>query len=287
VGLGGIGRLNQIARRLFRRGKDRGGGVEAESAVAGPEKPSPLDDRCRPAVWLVLEGFERGLAGIELEASARERLCAAFVEAVRSGSAGAEEAVVAAQLAGVDWRWPELRRWEALFAQRRQWPSLWQGCPSLTALRHPPPANLSEALPYFGYLELRDILNTRSVERKPAPIRVEELTQSFLANVSWEEISPLALEKHRLFVERSLAGRDGDRCRLLAHHLRATVHNLIPYHQGLAVQAHGLLKYRWEVTPPGDEPWAADFAESFNRGESSRIPPYFPGDRCRLRLVRD
>jgi len=254
--------------------------------VAGPELPSPLDDRCQPAVWLALEGFEQGMAGIVMDAADRERLAAAFVEAVRSGQPGAEEAAVQGQLTGTVWHWPELQRWEAYFAQRRQWPVLWHGCPSLTAAQQVPPGNLSEALPYFGYLELRDILNNRSASRKPAPIRVDELAQTFLANVSWEEIAPLAAEKHRLFVERALAGREGDCCRLLAHHLRATVHNLIPYHQGLAVQAHGLFKYRWLVAAPGDEPAAADFADRFNCGESTRIPPYFPGDRSRLRLVR-
>jgi len=226
------------------------------------------------------------MAGIEMDAAARERLCAAFAEAVHSGEPGAEEAAVLAQLAGREWHWPELRRWEEVFAQRRQWPTLWQSFPSLTAVRTPPPGNLAEALPYFAYLELRDILNARSVERKPAPIRVDELAQTFLAQVEWEEVAPLALEKHRLFVERALAARDEDCCRLLAHHLRSTVHNLIPYHQGLSVQAHGLYKYRWTVFAPGDEPPAADFAESFNRGDSTRIPPYFPGDRSRLRLVR-
>jgi len=226
------------------------------------------------------------MAGIEMDAVVRERLCAAFAEAIRSGEQGAEEEAFQAQLAGSEWHWPELRRWEEFFAQRRQWPALWQSFPSLTAVQTPPPDSLAEALPYFAYLELRDILNARSVERKPAPIRVDELAQTFLSQVAWEEIAPLAREKHRLFVERALAARQEELCRLLAHHLRATVHNLIPYYQGLAVQAHGLLRYRWTVSTPSDEKPAADFAENFNCGESTLIPPYFPGDRSRLQLVR-
>jgi hypothetical protein len=247
--------------------------------------PAPVDEGCRPAFWVVQQGVERGLAGVELGGASREGLLEAFQVALQGGRPGAEEAAVAAQLTGSGWRWPEFERWEEEFQLRRQWPAAWQRYPSLAAAQAEPPRRVAEALPYFGYLERRDLLNARNGGRKSAPIRIEDLERMFLASFTWEELAPLAQERYEEFLERCRASREQDLCRLLAQHLSSTVYNLIAFHQGRAVAGSGLLRYRWEVLTDGD-PLALEQAAAFNRGTSEAIPPYFPGDGSRLRLTR-
>lgn len=280
-----IGRWKDTARRLLRLGAKRKSSrpepVLSPSAT-GPK--SPVDNGCRPASWLIQEAFDRVMAGVEVSPAVRERLWPAFHDAVSSGQGGAEETALRAHLAGSGWRWPDLERWRETFERRRQWPAAWQSYPALVGPLRRPPGQVSEALSYFGYLELRDILNARG--RKPAPIRVEELSQAFLEGISWEELAPLALEKYRVFLDRCHAGREGDLCRLLACHLRATMHNLIPYYQGLAIRDNGLLKYRWEIITAEGEPLAGELAARFHAGDLAWLPPYFPGDQSRLQLVR-
>ena len=259
--------------------------VVPEAGEAAVAPLSPVDDSFLPVTWVVREAFDLVMAGVEPGSAPREKLFEAFHGAVRSARPGAGEAAVTAQLAGTGWQWPEFERWEELFRQRRQWPAAWRHYPSLLATQHAPPRQVEEALPYFAYLERRDLLGTLSSSRQPAPIRVEEVEQAFLESFTWEEIAPVALERYRDFLDRCHVNREEDLCRLLAHHLRATVYNLIPFHQGQAVAGRGLLRYRWEVTDDG-EPLASEYANRFNRGESERIPPYFPGDPSRLRLIR-
>lgn len=281
------GRWKDAARRLLRLGAGRAcPQAEPVSPPPATEPKSPVDDGCRPASWLIQEAFDRVMAGVEVSPAVRQRLYPAVHDAFRGGEGGVEEAALQAHLPGSGWRWTEFEHWAATFDRQRQWPPAWQKYPALAGPLRPPPRQVSEALPYFGYLELRDMLNARGLGRRPAPLRVEELSQAFVERLSWEEIAPLATEKYRTFVERCQAGREEDLCRLLARHLRATVHNLIPYYQGLAIRSNGLLKYRWEIITAEGEPLAAELAARFHAGDLTLRPPYFPGDQSRLHLVR-
>lgn len=285
--MGRIGRWKDAARRFLRLGAKREGPqAEPASPPSATEPKSPLDDGCRPAGWLLQEAFARVMAGVEVSPAVLQRLYPALHDAFRCGKSGAEEAALQAHLPGSGWRWTEFEHWAATFDRQGKWPSAWQHYPALAGPRRSPPRQVSEALPYFGYLELRDMLNAGGVGRRPAPLRVEELSQAFVERLSWEELEPLAMEKFRAFVERCQAGREEDLCRLLARHLRATVHNLIPYYQGLAIRSNGLLKYRWEIITAEDEPLAGELAARFHAGDLSLRPPYFPGDQSRLHLVR-
>jgi hypothetical protein len=253
---------------------------------AAPRAPSAVDEAFRPAAWVVREACERVMAGVETPAEVKKELGAAFVEAVRGGNPEAEEAAVVARLARVEWRWPEFEHWAGVFGERGEWPEGWRRFPALLAPYRVLPQSLEEALPYFSYLELRDLLGARRSARQSVPIRVEELERAVLEGVAWEEVAPLAGEKYRGFQERCAAARGEDLSRLLARHLRATCDNLVPYHQGLVIRGHELLRYRWEVEAPAGDPVAAAFAERFNQGMSETIPPFFPGDGSRLRLRR-
>lgn len=134
------------------------------------------------------------MAGVEVSPVVRQKLYPAFHDAFRCGRGGAEEAALQAHLPGSGWQWPEFERWAATFARQQQWPPAWQKYPALAGPLRPPPRQVSEALPYFCYLELRDILNVRVFGRQPAPLRVEELSQAFVERLSWEEIAPLAAD---------------------------------------------------------------------------------------------
>jgi len=284
--LGWTGRLNKMARRLWFGCAAEEEPHRAEAGSPLPAPPPPVDESCRPASWLVREAFAQGLAGVDLAPEVRARLYPAFHDAVRGVRGSAEEAVLLAHLFSSGWRWPEFDRWAEVFERQRRWPKSWHHYPSLAVSLRPPPRRVSEALPYFGYLELRDLLNARGFGRRPAPIRVEELAQAFVEGISWEEIEPLALEKYHAFVARCHAGREEDLCRLLAQHLRTTLNNLIPYYQGLSIEANGLLRYRLEVVVADGEAQAAEFASRFRSGQTDRLPPWFPGDQSRLQLVR-
>ncbi len=77
-----------------------------------------------------------------------------------------------------------------------------------------------------------------------------------------------------------------DKCRLLACHLSATIYILARYHQGKDLAIDDPSQWNWQIATSGEDPIENEFAEKYNLGLTKNLPPFFPGDRNRLRLRR-
>ncbi|MBW4056532.1 MAG: hypothetical protein HIU83_14250 [Proteobacteria bacterium] len=64
------------------------------------------------------------------------------------------------------------------------------------------------------------------------------------------------------------------------------IYSLIRYHQGedCAESSKGVYEYTWEAVAEDHNVISKQLADKFNRHELAELPPFFPGDSCRLKL---
>jgi hypothetical protein len=249
------------------------------------ERPSPVDGNFQPAPWVYEQALDRVLeetAGLD---SAREQLLGALLQTAAQGPS-AQEAAVGECLSGLRWSWPTLSEWAEHFFSRGYWPTTWRRYPSLLLPHRSPPRSPAEAVQYFSYLELRDILKPSWPRSLPFPIKLEELQGAFVEYARWDVVRTTALEKFRLHQEEARNREERDRAGLLAYHLHAAAVSRVTYLQWETIGANRFLSYELEVVCDDDEMASSPFRDRFNAGQKDLIPPFFPGDCARLRLSR-
>ena len=258
---------------------------EPATGAAGAERPSPVDGNFQPAPWVYGQALDRVLEETEGLGSVRERLLDALLQTAARGPV-AQEAAVGDCLAGWQWSWPALEDWAERFSFRGHWPNTWRRYPSLLLHHRSEPDSPAEAVQYFSYLELRDILKPSWPRSLPFPIKLEELSSAFVEHAGWDMIRTAAVEKFRRHREEARSREGRDRAGLLAYHLHATAISLVTYRQWETIGANRFLSYELEVVCDEGEMASVPFRDRFNAGRKDRIPPFFPGDCARLRLSR-
>ena len=75
---------------------------------------------------------------------------------------------------------------------------------------------------------------------------------------------------------------------ILTLFISAKASGLLRFHQGedAAESSIGIYNYKWIAVTEVDFQFSNQCAEEFNRGERQDLPPFFPGDTCRLRHER-
>jgi len=76
--------------------------------------------------------------------------------------------------------------------------------------------------------------------------------------------------------------------KVLAQFTSAKAHGLIRFYQGenAAKDSAGLYKYTWKAATDVAFKISEELAGQFNSGQLQDLPPFFPGDTCRLRHER-
>ena len=82
--------------------------------------------------------------------------------------------------------------------------------------------------------------------------------------------------------ERQLTG-------ILSTFMFLKIYSLVRFQTGEDCAASSKSVYRctWKVVPEDNHVISKQLADKFNRHELDELPPFFPGDSCRLELVRD
>lgn len=251
-----------------------------------PGRPAIVDEDFRPMAWVYDLALDRVLEETEGLDPVRSDLRDILVGAGWAGTTAQEEAV-AATLEDRDWSWPLLESLAIAFAREGRWPSSWLRYPSLLLPYHEAPTSVAEAVPYFTYLELRDILRPKWPAGPPFPIRLEDLQEAFRQRISWDQAAASALANFNARQSAARRNRPRDRACLLTQHLQATAASLTTFLQWERAGGNRFLSYRLEVTCPENETVCHPYRDRFNSGASEQIPPYFPADPSRLRLVRN
>lgn len=263
--------------KIFRRSSPVGSSPQAD-----PEPlPSPVDQNFRPAPWVLARALDQVLdqtSGLE---AARDRLLE-----ILCGTGPAErEGAFLACLAEHDWSWPVLERWRETFSRQGRWPVTWRRFPSLAVPHQAEPESVAEAAYLFGYLEQRDLLRPTWPRATPFPIAAEELAAAFARHIPWSAIAESARERFRQHLETLRRNADRERGCLLHLHVVDTAEALMLFLKWQGIGGNRLLSYRLQVTSPEQEVAAHPYRDRFNAGEMAEIPPFFPGDTSRLRLV--
>lgn len=75
---------------------------------------------------------------------------------------------------------------------------------------------------------------------------------------------------------------------VLARFISYKTHSLLKFYQGedAAESSTGIYRYKWIVVTEVNSPMSNQYAERFNNGELQDLPPFFPGDTCRLKHER-
>lgn len=248
-------------------------------------RKDPVDEGFKSAKWVIREAFDKVMQSIEgIPVEKKEALFKAIQAAHRSGDPRKEEEAVIRHLSRTGWKWLEYEKWAEIFKQRQQWPQTWYGYGLAESDPLVIPESVSYAVGYFNVNELKEFLKARNIKVKPAPKTRADLERHFKEVVSWEEFKPLAVERYEELLEDEGCDKGDNLCKLLARELAANTYCLIHYYQGQDLIQDGLCKnHCWQVTG-GIDPIEKEFEEKFNNGVIKDLPPYFPGDRNRLRL---
>ena len=247
---------------------------------------SPVGAGFRPADWVVKQALERVLADTEGLQPLQPALLACCLATVAAPQRDQEQAL-GQLLLGRDWCWTLLETWSETFAACQQWPLSWQRFPSLIVPHRPAPRDVNSAVPYLSYLEMRDLLRTVWPHRTGMPLKVDDLEAAFVAHIGWEQVAEIARQRHQERVAAALASAARDRASLFCQHLTATADALMAYHQWQQIRPNQFLAYRLRVSCSEEATASVPFRDRFNSGADSDLPPYFPGDGCRLQLVRE
>jgi len=251
----------------------------------GPATLSPVGEEFRPAPWVVGEALDQVLATTRGLDPLRDTLLEVYLGQAAAPVPVREESLTAI-VARCDWQWPLLQDWAATFAVSHEYPRSWRRLPSLILPHQPPPQTIAEAGPFLSYLEKRDLLRSFWPHGGRPPLPADELDAAFIQEVPWEEVRALARERYDGRVAEALKLAEVERAGLLFHHLAATANSLMTFYQWQRVRPNQFLSYQLVVSCPEDEVAAGRFRDRFNRGENDTLPPYFPGDSCRLQLCR-
>ena len=253
-------------------------------SIIKPEniKKNPVDEGFKSAKWVIREAFDKVTQSVEVSNEKKEALFNSFQEAHRSGDPRKENDSVIEHLSDTDWRWFEYEKWAEIFNQKQQWPYMWLKYKSLIESAKAMPENVSDSMSYFKINELKSILKERNINLKPVPKTRAALELHFKEIISWEEFKPFVEKRYKEVLEENEDEAGDDLCRLLTHTLTMTIYTLIHYHQGIGLIQDNPHKYYWRVD--GIDLIEKEFAEMFNRGDTTDLPPYFPGDRSGLVL---
>lgn len=268
----------------FLKKNPKGQRKEQPQGITKPEsiKKNPVDEGSKSARWVIREAFDKVMQSVKVSDEKKEALFNSFQEAHRSGDPCKEKDSVFEHLLDIDWKWLEYEKWAEIFKQRQQWPYMWGKYESLVESTKSMPENVSDAMVYFKVSELKNILKERNITLKPAPKARPELEHRFKEVISWEEFKPFVESKYKEVLEENKDRAREDLCKLLAHTLTMTIYTLIHYYQGIDLIQANSHEHYWRVG--GFDPIEKEFADKFNRGETTDFPPYFPGDRSGLIL---
>ncbi|AMV73662.1 hypothetical protein DBW_3363 [Desulfuromonas sp. DDH964] len=258
--------------------------TEPEPAL-DPATRSPVGEEFRPAAWVVGEALDQVLATTSGLAPRRDALLADYLDRA-AAPVPVREQSLAAIVGHCRWHWSLLENWAATFAASQEYPHSWRRLPSLILPHQPPPQTIADAAPYLSYLEKRDCLRRFWPHGGRPPLPAEELDAAFIQEVPWGEVQALARERYDTRVAEALKLAEVERAGLFFQHLAATANSLMTFYQWQRIRPNQFLSYQLIVSCPDGEIAAQRFRDRFNRGESDALPPYFPGDPCRLQLRR-
>lgn len=74
--------------------------------------------------------------------------------------------------------------------------------------------------------------------------------------------------------------------KILAQFISSKAHGLVRFYQGEDAASSGVTKYTWKAVTEIEYKISEAFADQFNRGKLQDLPPFFPGDSCRLKHER-
>lgn len=250
-----------------------------------PAPLSPVGEEFRPAPWVVGEALNQVLAATSGLDQVRDALLEDYLAQAAAPIPLREQSFCSVLMAEI-WQWPLLESWAATFAASHEYPRSWRRLPSLILPHQPPPQNIATAAPYLSYLEKRDLLRNFWPHGGRPPLSADELHAAFVKEVPWSEVLVLAQQRYDERVAEALKLAEIERAGLFFHHLSATANTLMTFYQWQRVRPNQFLNYQLVVSCPDEEIAARRFRDRFNRGESDALPPYFPGDSCRLQLRR-
>jgi hypothetical protein len=177
-----------------------------------------------------------------------------------------------------------LETWAETFATSGAYPSSWRRHPSLILPHRPSPQDVQSAVPYLSYLERRDLLRSLRPHPRGIPLQTEELEKAFVRQVPWEAVRDLARQRYADQVAKALESKERDRASLFSHYLSATASSLMIFYQWRQILPNRFLAYRLVVRCPDSDLASCAFRTRYAQGQITELPPYFPGDSCRLLL---
>lgn len=233
------------------------------------------------------EAFNKATRTITAPKDVLKNLFCDFKEALFSGSPRNCEKATVKHLAGSGWTWGDFDLWHAEFTARGEWPCMWSAFAD-DEENEAPPETVKEALFLFSVNELKDMIKENGIIIKPALKTRAETEAAVILHLSWEDIQKRVT--NRLIQKKNMTeGKlENAKCHLLAHTIDMTFYALRHYYKKTTFIEHNPFgnTYVMCVNSINGCEIEKEFANRFNHGETTEIPPYFPGDRSGLSLKK-
>lgn len=183
----------------------------------------------------------------------------------------------------IDWQWPWFDEWAARFKARGDWPFMW-GIGGLDEAPPSAPSTLEEASEFLQVKQMRSLLKSKGITALPT--KRSEVEQLFRKTLSLEE----AAEQIQLRLDGLLSEYRVDhhrqRCRLLAHTIQARTYILRRAMDYIALSEDSTQTRYMALEFAGDDTLEETIAQELGEQVWQQLPPFFPGDRTRIRLKR-
>lgn len=242
----------------------------------------PTADFTTPDKYILI-GFNKVFDNVVVSDQVKKNIFTKYREAHLSGNHRKEEQSLKEALADTAWSWPLFDKWDQSFSKRNQWPYMWTNYRKLKTATNIPPTTMEEGVSCLTGKEMRKILSRNKVKGRSKAITVNELTNMLLDNCTWEDINLLVHSKFNMSAMFTSEKIKEEKIRILCHTTTMTIYSLRDNSNRGAQTPPGFKYIANNIT---DCPVEGQFAQAYNLGKIKKIPPFFPGDRTSMRMVK-